>query len=100
MLVNFSTATLIAWLALPCLLGCGTAGAAGGELRPTGNVGRTVVQSPPDCPECDRVVARARKLLPRQPERVVVLDASHQSQAMRRRIEESEAFITAGETTV
>ena len=101
MLVNFSTPSLIAWLVLPCLFGCGTAGAAGAELRPTGpDVGRAVVQSPPDCPECDRVVARVRKLLPRQPERVVVLDASHQSQAMRRRIEESEAFISVGETTV
>jgi hypothetical protein len=99
--VNFSTPSPIAWLVLSCLLCCGTAGAAGRDLRAAGpNFSRAMVQSPPDCPECDRVVARVRKLLPRQPERIVVLGASHQPQALRRRIEEAEAFVTVGETTV
>jgi hypothetical protein len=100
MRVNFSTPSRIDWLVLSCLLGCQTAGAAGGDLRAAGpNFSRAMVQSPPDCSECDRVVARVRKLLPRQPERIVVLDAGHQPQALRR-VEGTEAFVMVGETTV
>ena len=73
----------------------------GPDIRAVGpDYGRAMAQTSTTCPECDRVVARVRKLLPRQPERIVVLDASNQPQTLRRRIEEAEAFVTVGETTV
>jgi hypothetical protein len=53
-----------------------------------------------ECAKCGRVVARAIVLLPRQPRRVVVLDADNVPPALRSRIEEASAFVTTGEDTV
>lgn len=54
----------------------------------------------PECPECDRVVARVQRLLPRPPDRIVVVDTTRQPAAIQRRIEESEGFVTVGDNTI
>jgi hypothetical protein len=54
----------------------------------------------PHCAECERVVARAVKLLPQRPHRVVVVDADSVPPALRRRIQLAEGFVTAGDDTV
>lgn len=84
MRVDATTQFGIAWLASICLL----------------LARETTAQAPPDCPECDRVIARVERLLPRRPERIVVLDASRQPPALQRRVEEAEGFVTVGSTTV
>jgi hypothetical protein len=58
------------------------------------------IATPRKCAECDRVVARALKLLPRQPQRVVVVDAERVPPALQRSIERAEAFVTRGDPTV
>jgi hypothetical protein len=45
-------------------------------------------------------VARVQKLLPRRPDRIVVLDAARQPLVLQRRIEEAEGFVTIGDSTV
>jgi hypothetical protein len=52
------------------------------------------------CAECDRVVARVLRLLPRRPVRVVVIDAETAPPALRHRIEHTEGFVTAGDSAV
>ena len=54
----------------------------------------------PKCAECDRVIGRVLKLLPRKPERVVVIDASRSSPALQRGIDHAEGFVTTGVNTV
>jgi hypothetical protein len=54
----------------------------------------------PECGECERVVARALKLLPRQPQKVVVLDPDSVPPALQKGIEKAEGFVTTGEKTV
>jgi hypothetical protein len=54
----------------------------------------------PHCGECERVVARAVKLLPQRPQRVVVVDADSVPPALRRRIQSAEGFVTPGDDTV
>jgi hypothetical protein len=58
------------------------------------------IATPRKCAECDRVVARALKLLPRQPQRVVVVDAESVPPALRRSIQWAEGFATPGDVTV
>jgi hypothetical protein len=58
------------------------------------------IAAPRKCAECDRVIARALKLLPRQPQRVVVVDAERVPPALQRSIERAEGFVTAGDDTV
>jgi len=51
-------------------------------------------------PGCDEVVARVKRLLPRQPERIVVVDASRQPRVLQQRIAQAVGFVTTGDTTV
>lgn len=52
------------------------------------------------CLECDAVVTRVLKLLPRKPASLIVLDAPSQPPALQTRIESSEGFVVPGGTTV
>ncbi len=59
-------------------------------------------QSParPSCRECDQVVGRVLRLLPKSPEAIVVMDADRSTPGLRQAIENFEGFATEGERTV
>ena len=52
------------------------------------------------CRECDEVVRRVMRLLPKRPEAIVVIDADASSPALRQSIEHFQGFVTEGERTV
>jgi len=52
------------------------------------------------CPECDQVVSRVVRLLPKRPEAIVVIDDNRSSPALRQSIEHFQGFVTEGERTV
>ena len=54
---------------------------------------------PPDA-ECDRVIDRVLRLLPRRPERLRVIDADTSPPTLQRAILEAEGFVTIGDRTV
>ena len=60
----------------------------------------TVSGAQSECAECDRVVARAVKLLPRRPARVVVLDRDAVTPSLRQKLNGTEGFVTTGDPTV
>jgi hypothetical protein len=62
--------------------------------------GVTVSATRTECAECDRVVARAVKLLPKQPSRVVVLDSDTVTPSLRLKLNGTEGFVTTGDPTV
>jgi hypothetical protein len=53
-----------------------------------------------DCARCDVVVGRVRKLLPRQPSKLVVIDAERISPALQQRIARSEGLAASDEKTI
>ena len=53
-----------------------------------------------DCARCDVVVGRVLKLLPRQPSKLVVIDAERSSPALQQRIERSEGLAARDEKTI
>lgn len=57
-------------------------------------------RAPSECPDCDVAVARAERLLPKPPNRVVVLDLIRQPPALQQRMKDAEGFVTTGERTV
>ena len=48
------------------------------------------------CPPCEKAVRRALTLLPRQPERVVVVDMDATTALLRARMSHTDAFVTTG----
>ena len=54
----------------------------------------------PVCPECDEVVVRVLRLLPKQPESLVVVDLDRSGRALREKYQHVEGFVTTGGHTV
>ena len=52
------------------------------------------------CPECDEVIERAVSLLPTRPSLVIVIDVDLQPRALKRRLENVDAFVIPGEPTI
>jgi len=52
------------------------------------------------CGECNEVIRRIEKLLPRRPERVVVIDTGREPPGFQRQIRHAEGFTIPGDTTV
>jgi hypothetical protein len=53
-----------------------------------------------DCRPCDEAIGRALKLLPRRPEKVVVVDVDRTTALLRGKLEHADAFVTTGERVV
>jgi hypothetical protein len=54
------------------------------------------VRAEGDCRPCEETVGRALKLLPRQPERVVVVDMDRSTALLRTKMAHTDAFVTTG----
>jgi hypothetical protein len=49
-----------------------------------------------ECRPCEEVIGRALKLLPRQPERVIVVDMDRSTSLLRTKMAHTDAFVTTG----
>jgi hypothetical protein len=52
------------------------------------------------CRDCNEVIRRIEKLLPRRPEKVVVIDTGREPPGFQRQIRHAEGFTIPGDTTV
>ena len=67
-----------------------------GLLLLTGATLASPVSASDSCAVCEAAVRRAVKLLPRQPERVVVVDMDATTALLRERMSHTDAFVTTG----
>jgi hypothetical protein len=67
-----------------------------GLLLLTGATLASPVSASDSCAICEAAVRRAVKLLPRQPERVVVVDMDATTALLRERMSHTDAFVTTG----
>src|SRR5262245_45079107 len=56
--------------------------------------------SRPPCPKCDEVIARVLRLLPKQPESLVVVDLNRSGRVLHDKFQHVEGFVTTGGHTV